>query len=635
MSATFAPASSCNIGNEGRSGPLTRARQRRTLAIYLAMAVAGLLPWLAGGSPALRAGGLGLMLPGGGFLAVGGWWILLLPLTLVLFGVSLIAWFGAGMSTAPVAVWLGTALVAAALGRQGVWAPSPWVALAITGLIALRIQRKAAASHVADLKLRDERRAYLPAMLDKIERLAAPRPDPLTREFDTEQLAALRYCLDRALQPVGTLDGFTRIDQFQTAALRYQLNQLGFILSTVQCRVTPNFHGYLSEAQRRVIEQYLQRPVWSYWFYENLWGNLTWNADPAVKDNIMLTGFLGINVALYMSNTGDRRYLEKGSLPFRWNAKTVFLHDAGTIIGSVLDNMRRNPFVLYPCEPNWIYTPCNFRGITAIRGFDRVCGTNHFDEIKAPFFRQLDAEFTRASGSLVALRSSATGLPVPFPYSEENRTTFDNGVDPAIARQDWAITRHNFFEEVDGTLTLRLPAKMVDFGNYKTGPVALLGGLLNGAREIGDREAAAVVKARLDEIGGRRLEDGVLSFHGSNAANLLAMGALLADRDDWHDTVRVGPPETAFTGPLLSEAAYPQVLVARATSPTGRDLDLVLYDGAAPGLQRIGITRLVPNAAYQVSGDVVSTITADVHGQASLDVVLSGRTAIRIAPALH
>lgn len=33
----------------------------------------------------------------------------------------------------------------------------------------------------------------------------------------------------------------------------------------------------------------------------------------------------------------------------------------------------------------------------------------------------------------------------------------------------------------------------------------------------------------------------MLSFAGSNTAKLPTMGGLLADRDDWHETVRVCP----------------------------------------------------------------------------------------------
>jgi hypothetical protein len=117
-----------------------------------------------------------------------------------------------------------------------------------------------------------------------------------------------------ALQPVGQINGFDKVDQFQTSALRYQINSLGYMLGMLQCNYAPSFHGYLSQAQRNLIDLYLQRQIWGYWVYESAWGHLNvTNPDPAARDNIMLTGWLGIQLCMYMSNTGDRRYAEQSA----------------------------------------------------------------------------------------------------------------------------------------------------------------------------------------------------------------------------------------------------------------------------------------------------------------------------------
>src|SRR5258708_768359 len=91
------------------------------------------------------------------------------------------------------------------------------------------------------------------------------------------------------------MNGYDKVDQFQTSALRYQINHLGYGLGMLQCMYTPSFHGYLSQAQRNLIELYLDRRIWGYWLWESAWGhlNLT-DPDPAAKDNIMLTGWFGI-----------------------------------------------------------------------------------------------------------------------------------------------------------------------------------------------------------------------------------------------------------------------------------------------------------------------------------------------------
>src|SRR6266851_9426644 len=111
---------------------------------------------------------------------------------------------------------------------------------------------------------------------------------------------------------------------------------------------TPSFYGYLSQAQRNLIELYLDRRIWGYWLWESAWGhlNLT-DPDPAAKDNIMLTGWFGIQLCMYMSNTGDRRYAEPGSLPFRRNLRRVYHHDAHTIAQSVMKNFLDSEFCLY------------------------------------------------------------------------------------------------------------------------------------------------------------------------------------------------------------------------------------------------------------------------------------------------
>ena len=85
------------------------------------------------------------------------------------------------------------------------------------------------------------------------------------RELSERELQAVRYALDRALQPVGEFKGYTISDQFQPAALRYQINHLGYALGMVQCHYAPSFHGYLSQAQRNLIETYRVNRVWDYW----------------------------------------------------------------------------------------------------------------------------------------------------------------------------------------------------------------------------------------------------------------------------------------------------------------------------------------------------------------------------------
>ena len=67
-------------------------------------------------------------------------------------------------------------------------------------------------------------------------------------------------------------------------------------------------------------------------------------------------------------------------------------------------------------------------------------------------------------------------------------------------------------------------------------------------------------------------------------------------KDNSRDMVNKGLPEAWKTGPILAEASYPAVIVARAVTD-GQALDLVLHAGAEPGPQRLGFARLGQRAA--------------------------------------
>ncbi|EMD91412.1 hypothetical protein COCC4DRAFT_57557 [Bipolaris maydis ATCC 48331] len=78
-----------------------------------------------------------------------------------------------------------------------------------------------------------------------------------------------------ANQPMDDWANFTRIDQFQTSALRYQLYDVQYTLAAVQKFYMPNFHGYIKAAQENVIEKSTTKDVMNYWKWESLWGKFT------------------------------------------------------------------------------------------------------------------------------------------------------------------------------------------------------------------------------------------------------------------------------------------------------------------------------------------------------------------------
>jgi hypothetical protein len=621
-------------------GPITAARQRRTTIVYATVFLLGLLPLVIGASPAWQAIGLGLWLPGGGFVAVGGWTILLFPLTLALFVASLVAWFWAGMVIAPITVWLGAAMLAGAMTGESIWPGSYLVVAASMTAVAYAFYRRSEKRRVKGEKRFAARSAFLPNSLAEVTIRAAATPDPTKREMSAEDLASLRYVLDRALQPVDQFNGFDIIDQFQPAALRYQLNHMGFALGLVQGAYVPNFSGYFGEAQRNLISKYLLRRVWSYWVYESCWGHLNvTNFDPANHDNIMLTGWLGMHVGQYMLNSGDRRYAEPGSLTFRLNSRTAYPHNYQSIINSVTQNYAsyESQFCLYPCEPNWIYPICNHYGMTALATHDRLFGSNYVGRFLPKWLEKLDTEFTGPSGSIIGLRSQHLGFEVPFPVGESGYANFADCFAPERGRRLWAIARKEIepaiVKDAEGRARLRFPGKGLDAGNYSSGHTAAYASFLSAAHEFGDNEIADAAQRALDQDCGLSVENGVRRYlKGSNLANTNAVMGRLIRTGDFRRSFVEGPAPATLAGPVLSACKYPDVLVARAFSH-GEDLNLVLHPGAAAGEQQIKIERLKAGRRYDVRGASEATITADQNGHASLSVKLAGRTEISIQPA--
>ncbi len=622
-------------------GPVTSARQRRTAMIYAAVWMLGLVPVLMNASAGWQAAGLGLWMPGAGFVAVGGWAVILFPLTIALFAASLIAWFWAGLVLAPVTVWAGAALMAGAMANETAWPGAHVVVLLAMGAVTYYFRNRTITARAAGEVKRAARAAFLPASLAEVKVKAAAVPDATTRELALDDIASLRYLLDRALQPVNEFNGFDIIDQFQPAALRYQINHMGFALGIAQGAYMPNFQGYMAKAQQNLIEKYLERKVWGYWVYESCWGHLNFtNFDPANKDNIMLTGWFGMHVGQYMLNSGDRRYAEPGSLTFRLNDKTAYPHDLHTIIGSVVSNYERynDSFCLYPCEPNWIYPICNHYGMTSLATHDRLFGTTYVAKFLPGWLDKLDTEFTDTSGSIIGLRSQHTGFEVPFPVGEAGYANFADCFSPERARRLWAVARKEIAPAIttdaDGNARISLPGKGLDAGNYSFGHTASYGSILMGAREFGDEEIAEAAQRSLDADCGESIEGGVRRYmKGSNLANVSAATGRLMRVGDFRRSFVEGPSEATLNGPMLTEAAYPDVLVARAFSQ-GDDLELVLHAGRGDGMQTIGLGQLRAGQIYNVTGAATATsFTADNDGKAALSILLHGRTEVMIKPA--
>lgn len=620
------------LGPSSPVGPISRRRQLRTLAVYVALAASGAVLVAACPVVKVQAFGAGLWFPGSGFVALGGWWMPLGGLSALLFLVGLIAWFQMSLTLLPPLVWLFSAGAAAWAAREplpdyGIFAASAIPATA--ALLAVVIGRRRAREV---RRRRAERMAYLP------ERLAAVRaaravvtvPGPQERELSAEDLSWLRYALDRALAEVGDFSLFD--ERLRAASVRSQLTSTGWALGVYQRHWAPNFHGYVNTGQQRVIEQYGQEPIWSYWRRENAWGNLKLNPDPVRRDNVKMVGHMMTNLVLYELNTGDDRFSAAGGVNFLQESRRCYEHSTHSFAHSLISNFGSHRTCLYPCAPNWVFTYCNLVGLAGLTGYDTLFGSDHAARLRERFRRSLTTEFTTQDGRIVAIRSQLTGLSVPFLMPDEAVVSVLNPDFPDLAERYWAFVRRESMSTGSSGVALKLRDGLVDFGDNRPGPGSYLCSLAHAAHEMGDDEVFEAALEAMDEHCGQVIRGGARFY--ASASNLVNVGipiARMLRKDFWRRSFVERPDPAALTGPALVGAAYPNVLVASAVSD-GRNLNLVLYPGAGPQRVTLGVERLAPHTEYRVEGGLEPLIAADAAGTATMQVDLPHRVGVRMVP---
>ncbi len=613
------------------NGPAVRALLRRTGIIGGTVASTAIAVSALSKRPGTRALALGALSPGAGYVYTRS------PLrflgTLAGFAASLVAWFGSGNIVLPPLLWAATAFNArkqAARGRKTwngaqVAVPAALLGAAAAGTVARRRAFRAAQD-------RGRTRAQYLATVPRID----PQPkDAGHKELSAEDLSTLRSLLDRALQPLDKFDGFTKLDQFQTAAIRYQLNFSQWALAMAQLHFTPSLHGYLSAAQRNLIDKLTLPPIWRYWAFEQTWGNLSLDWDPMKRDNIMLSGYLGTMLGAYESNTGDDRYRRSGALPFRLGKRTwPYTHDM--VAAAVHDNMQRSGMTLFPCEPNWIYSACNMTGINTLMMSDRLHGTRFIDSIGDEFRRRLHEEFITPDGRVTAIRSARLGITIPMLTS----TVADCGLasmlhafDSDLAQRCWAIVRREFIDTTTTEPTIALRGwDAIDTGNYHKTHLGAFAPAMWAAAEMGDTELYELLAASLDrqlpptEVNGTRWYDGL-----STNMNAMLAFARFNPPGGHRALIAEGPGQAVLSGPVLTGASYPEVLVA-STRTDGTALDLVLRPGEGPARVQLEVERLVPRGRYRLRGAVDDELTADERGRLSIPVDLAERTEVGLAP---
>ena len=621
-------------------GPLTRSRLHRLGIAYAVIFSIGIGIALIADSNSLQAFGLGLAYPGGGFLhylSGGGVSVMLhlgcAVIALVAFIFSLLLWFGTGNQAAPLIVWFGAALAAAAM-QHGHTLSGSWLLVSALTAATLGggwlIHRRNLAGKLA-------RRESRSAVLDTWRAKATPLDNatrPQVDELSPDDLAALRYALDRALQPVDQFNGFNFIDQFQPSAIRYQINNLGYALSLANYVRLPAMRGYLHEAQRNLIEKKKEHVVWKYWALESLWGNFRHEPNPIARDNVMYSGWYAAQIGLFEAATGDGRYAEPGAVTLTASNGTAYVNDYGSIVGTLAANERDSEFCLFPCEPNWIYPLCNNQAALGIRLHDRLHGTRYWQGVESEYRQHLEQEFIDVDGHLVPLRSTRTGLTIPglSSSSEDAIAAFwMHPQFPDISFRFWEIAREELFRTNGNGLEL-LPLKpWIDAGNYRLNTHFALGALGMAAQELGDGEALSAINAAIGELETNR-HGGVLSYPGSSTwSHTFMLNMRLGRANGLSDLVNIGPPAEWRDGPVIEEMNYPDVLPARAVSD-GEALEAVVYPGDANGRFELGFAQFRPHTNYRLDGFTESQTRSDEAGRLRATLELDGRREIRISP---
>jgi hypothetical protein len=605
-----------------RPGPVTRALLLRSLRVYALMYLAGAALALCGGGP-WQAAGVGLLWPGAGWcLPVSGAsagdpsWFIGLGVLLGLFPGALLLWFATGNAAAPPLVWLGAA--AAALARQGLPSDTavhqalawPGIALAAAALVwawhlqgGRRVRRRA-----------QQRLAAAAPALPQIRSQARSDPSAL----DLTDLQRCRFLLDRALQPLDEFEGFEWLDQYQTAAVRYQLQFAGYALALLQASHQPAFTGYLRHGQRQLILKLGNPRVWRYWALERLWGHGRLDPDPTARDNIMYTGFGALQMALTQAAGGVREWLEPGSLVLRHPRRGALPADLSTLGRCLQRDLAGSPLTLMACEPNWVYPLCNTLSASALAALEAQTGQPCWSPHAERFRHALITEFMAPGGHFVPFRSLYTGWAAPVmggALPVAMTCFFLHALWPDLAWQQWLLLRERLLCR-DGRTLRRRAFWSLDVGNYRRSDAAALAGTALAARELGDETVALLcleaLEARHPDVvrGAHRHRSG-LSVWGHALETMARCTSAGAFRR------LVLAPAAPVSGPLLAEVPYHQVMVASARqTPEGLQAALVPLQA---GHHAIGFSGLRPGRPCELLADgLAHPLVADARGQATL-----------------
>jgi hypothetical protein len=253
--------------------------QKRFLRTYGSAIVIGIALFYGTSSPLFRVFGLNLVFPGAGFLALGGIKAIIgFVLSAILLLVCMASWLLAGVLASFIVHLVLCTCIATFLISSGdgeVFAYAVPVALGIDILVYSYFTISSTARLKKEEKIRENRNSFLAKAGDSwIEESRAGSP-PGSRELSLEQLRWIQWMIELGSQDLNDWSNFTVIDQFQVAALRYQLYVIVYCLATYHTFYVPNYNGASAFAMRNAIEKAQSKKVLGFWKWESMWGNFS------------------------------------------------------------------------------------------------------------------------------------------------------------------------------------------------------------------------------------------------------------------------------------------------------------------------------------------------------------------------
>ena len=572
---------------------------------------------------------LAIVLPGGGF-AASTYPLIGMAGTGILFGAALFLWFATGNVLGPFIVWIAAFLISLGARNADITTSSIFMIFAIgpaavAGLWGFKTsvwRRRKTVLGKLNAELSTSQTSI------KISDIT-PSDEPC--ELTDRQLAQMRFFLDRALQPVTEFEGFEHLDDFQTAAVRYQINFISYALSMAQYSCLPALGAYLTQAQVNLKAKQEQPKVWRYWAKESAWGNLELNRDPVAKDNIMYSGFVGaqmmmaLKAAPYRPPEGPEGFMGKlGGA----DGDFAFSYTQEQLIKRLAEQYETAKFGLLPCEPNWIYPLCNFITAAAIRSYDTEHNTHYWDGIKDKFRAMTDQEFLGIDGHFVPFRSAYTGMAAPQVGGLVMQTFpcfFLNALYPDMARRQWWLMRKGL-EERD----LRGACWPIDVGNYNYSRAAAYGASALAAAEMGDTLLKDELLALMDADCAPVFDNG--RYYYSKASIWANANVFMAGLTSKGSFQRLMNSQSQKSGPYIDKADPNEIMFSLAYQEGN-----ALFFKAHPQMEceyvAIKIAGLRPSAAYQLihQGGKIA-VRSNHSGEADINLALRAPAQFELLP---